>query len=716
MANPSLSIDITAQTAKFDKAMGDISNVADQTMSDIESQFAKFDPKLNTASYTQSITSMATSFGLVGGAVGGVITLVVSLNKSLADMADTADRVGLSFEKFQELKFGANSIGVSDSSFTGSIDALASKLQDAKFNENELTKLFAAQPGAIGQTNVKIQSMSDLISKVVDLIKRAPSLQDAIDIGNAAGIAKDFSQKIKESGDNFEDLAGKALEAGAVIDDGTVQKARDFDREWTKATANWSTNMRAALDDVLPGLNDAVLAASKLIQAASVLYNFTSGVGSFFSSFVKAPSFSGESSVQLDAEIAKYQKLRDLVANGGNLNPFNGDLENVASFQTAPGQTQLQILDSIIAKVKEARAALGNVTHIDVNKNPSVNPKSVKNDDDNSPDKLQRSENAIIKRTAALNAETGAIDLGAAAREKARIAAQLTAVAIQSNAEAGKKDTSVTAEQAASIEKVSDAYGKAAAALELAHSPLATFARQSADLDKQLNAFAAGSLNTISDDLASIVDGTKTAADAFRDMATSIIHDLIRISIQKTITGPIAGALFGGTTGSGGIASYITGLLTPNTFNTTASTASQLAQTGLKFPTGFADGGFTGSGGRNEPAGIVHRGEYVMDAATVKKLGVPLLNRLRGYADGGLVGGGPSGAGGVMGDIHIHNAPADTKGAQVSQSKGPDGKMRTDIVLQRAVEDAMISSTRPNGRYGRHLEKTYGVNPMMGRG
>jgi hypothetical protein len=52
----------------------------------------------------------------------------------------------------------------------------------------------------------------------------------------------------------------------------------------------------------------------------------------------------------------------------------------------------------------------------------------------------------------------------------------------------------------------------------------------------------------------------------------------------------------------------------------------------------FAEGGYTGDGGKYQPAGIVHKGEYVIDAETTKALG---LNRSissgPGYADGGLV-------------------------------------------------------------------------------
>ncbi len=60
-------------------------------------------------------------------------------------------------------------------------------------------------------------------------------------------------------------------------------------------------------------------------------------------------------------------------------------------------------------------------------------------------------------------------------------------------------------------------------------------------------------------------------------------------------------------------------------------------------PVGFADGGFTGYGGKYEPAGIVHKGEGVLTQEEVRALGGPegfesLRYSLKnGYSDGGLV-------------------------------------------------------------------------------
>lgn len=65
--------------------------------------------------------------------------------------------------------------------------------------------------------------------------------------------------------------------------------------------------------------------------------------------------------------------------------------------------------------------------------------------------------------------------------------------------------------------------------------------------------------------------------------------------------------------------------------------------TGLAGLFGFSEGGFTGAGGKYEPKGVVHGGEYVFSAEAVKRIGVPQLEslhkNLRGYSSGGFVGG-----------------------------------------------------------------------------
>lgn len=81
--------------------------------------------------------------------------------------------------------------------------------------------------------------------------------------------------------------------------------------------------------------------------------------------------------------------------------------------------------------------------------------------------------------------------------------------------------------------------------------------------------------------------------------------------------------------------------VTVNTVNTAGTSASAPS-------TGFARGGFTGPGGKYQPAGIVHAGEFVLRQEVVRQAGMrrmlERLNRygadaLQGYADGGFVRG-----------------------------------------------------------------------------
>jgi hypothetical protein len=73
----------------------------------------------------------------------------------------------------------------------------------------------------------------------------------------------------------------------------------------------------------------------------------------------------------------------------------------------------------------------------------------------------------------------------------------------------------------------------------------------------------------------------------------------------------------------------------------------QLIQTGVNSLIGgifgFSDGGYTGPGGKYQPAGVVHAGEFVINKASTKKIGLPALSalnnlgKLPGYFSGGAV-------------------------------------------------------------------------------
>lgn len=141
--------------------------------------------------------------------------------------------------------------------------------------------------------------------------------------------------------------------------------------------------------------------------------------------------------------------------------------------------------------------------------------------------------------------------------------------------------------------------------------------------------------------LTGLLTGTQTfkegVTNLFASLTQTIVQNLIDMaaqalvtsSIMQTITG-VVGGLAGGI---GGAASGVSG-------------AAGSASTGaMGLSTNFAAydlGGYTGAGGKYEPAGVVHRGEFVMTKEATERIGVEnLYGMMRGYADGGLVSPSP---------------------------------------------------------------------------
>lgn len=288
--------------------------------------------------------------------------------------------------------------------------------------------------------------------------------------------------------------------------------------------------------------------------------------------------------------------------------------------------------------------------------------------------RFQSALDSTSRRTAGIQGEIDALGQGAGAIAKLETQYRLTEQAQQAF---GK----VTPEVAASIQKVAEAAGNAAD--QLARAKVASqisFGSQTAflssedlkiaqqlapiygnDVPAALNSSYAAAIrlndalkgvsssieNDMTSSLTDITTGTKSLKDGFADLTQSIVRDVEQWVIKLAIVGPLLRSLQAGFS-SLGLGNILGG----------GGTGLSLAGTG-----GFyAIGGYTGPGGKYEPAGVVHRGEYVMDAASTKRLGVPFLDKLRGYADGGPVGlpsiAGASGAAGGNVNVFVQNAPS----------------------------------------------------------
>lgn len=183
-----------------------------------------------------------------------------------------------------------------------------------------------------------------------------------------------------------------------------------------------------------------------------------------------------------------------------------------------------------------------------------------------------------------------------------------------------------------------------------------------------------------------LTDFVTTGKADFAELTKSILSDLAKIAMQKAIAG-IASSIFGGFAEGGAV--------------------------------GYSSGGYTGAGGKYEPAGIVHKGEVVWSQRDVARAGgVATVEAMRkghkGYADGGVAGGAayngvPAAAMAGAGVVHVEvnidqsgNATTTADTPALSQFGSELGKF-----VEQKYRQLLANDLKPNGQIGRTIAGGY---------
>ena len=169
----------------------------------------------------------------------------------------------------------------------------------------------------------------------------------------------------------------------------------------------------------------------------------------------------------------------------------------------------------------------------------------------------------------------------------------------------------------------------------------------------------------------------------FRSLTVSILSDISKMIIKMMILNAVKAA-FGGFSGGGtevnGNATYGMGT--------------------------WATGGYTGDGGKYTPAGIVHRGEYVITKEATARLGKGYLDYLnygtRGFASGGGVAvpnvpmPNVSSSGASSNQVSI-NINIDQNGNTESQTDTTEQAKQLGKTIEAKVLEVLVKQHRAGG-------------------
>lgn len=276
--------------------------------------------------------------------------------------------------------------------------------------------------------------------------------------------------------------------------------------------------------------------------------------------------------------------------------------------------------------------------------------------------RFDREIQAIERRTEALRLEAEMVGKGRMETEKAKIALVLE--------QAAKRDNvTVTDQMRAAIDAAATGYAN---------------------------------MKLRAEDVKASLEGVKDAAKFFATEITDGLTDMILEGksatevIQSLGKALLKAALQGALMGSGPFGKIFGGGIFGSIFG------------GL----GFADGGYTGHGGKYEPAGIVHRGEYVMSKAATNRIGVgnlEFLHRgaLNGFAAGGYVGDAPAirrpdvaSANAAPTQTISINAPITVEGSSGTPAQNDDLARKMAKEMETSVRSVISEELRRQSRPG----------------
>jgi lambda family phage tail tape measure protein len=635
--------------------------------------------------------------------------MVKSSINSMDKLSKQSQMVGITTESLSGLAYAAELAGVKQDELVGSLSRLSKGMSDAKQGTGEALKAFEA-------LNLNPAQFSGTDDALLQIAERFSGLQDgaektalAISLFGRSGAQLIPFLNAGKAG--MEELTKEARRLGVVVGTDAARASEQFNDNLTRLKKTVDGLAIGITSRMLPTLNNLLqLVVDISAEAQNSNWNRFMPERSFFASD------------ELPTLLENVQKFRKEV--------------EVVSQRVEEGKQMKWGLDVMIANLEQAEIKVQNLARVlhrvrglsslGEEYGDQVTPLLTKPNapgmggKDPQAEKLRNMLEAVKKLSDEFNRsqeyqlsmmKSQDAMLGMT-RDQASVQETINSVLDATNSQleriANQKLEAVNAGANAAILKQYDDESQAIKELGDAWAELAKIQKQSSieaqrtfsfGWNTALAQFAEDASNsaTIAKDMFTsltsnlsnaIANFVETGKLSFKSLAASIIKDLIRIQLQAQV-------------------SKVFGLIASGIGSAISASFSPAASLGNEFGdrVTYANGGFTGVGGKYEPAGIVHKGEYVLNAAATKRMGVGRLNAINGggYANGGLVGGGSAMGGNVT--INIKNEAGGDGYQATAQARRNETGLDIDVMVKRVIANDL----RNNGGLAQQMASTFNL-------
>ena len=512
-----LVVAFEASTTKFQKSVDKLNRDFSRQMGATERRAKQAQTSINASLSKIGKTTGGIGKGAVGGAIAGILGKfsVDAIEKSvaaLAEIGDVAQRIGVTTDRIQELRYAVEQTGGTAEGADTAIQKFATEWGKAGSGVRDAFKQAGvATTDAAGN----VLSVGEAFEKYLDIIQRAGSAQTQLAL-SAAGFGKAGGKEMvllaQGGATAFRAYAEEARKAGAVIGADIIEPTRELDDKIT------------ALKTSIANLGEQLLASiagPALVSAMQEMLAFFKSTAYWASMLAAATTKNAQGIYDLRPLINSFkagttENIQKQIALG--------TLGGAPSAHRAAQDIPASMAGGAIAP-KPIAGLAGGVTSGGAAKTESDYEREVK---------------AIQEKIAALQDEAKTVGMTTAAAAAYTTQQELLRAAAADGTAATEAEKIAIAGYAANIGKATSELEKLKAHLDAVSEAQKAFASE-----------MSGAMEGL------IVDG-KSLNEVFAD----ILNNLARMLIQASIagTGPLAGIMglaAPATGGAGGIAGLL---------------------------------------------------------------------------------------------------------------------------------------------------------------
>lgn len=208
-----------AVTAEFAR----VGNAGDFEMGKVEKRSAKTTAALRAAKVA--------AIGLAGALVTGLAASTRTAVSDLADLGNTADKLGIAAEALQELRYAGEQFNITSANTDLAMQRFIRRVAEAQQGAGELLPTLKQYNIELKDSEGRNRAATDILLDYADAIKGAESEQEQLRMAFKAFDSEGAAlvNIMKEGRDGLAAYSKEARDSGQVISNELIKKAQDFD-------------------------------------------------------------------------------------------------------------------------------------------------------------------------------------------------------------------------------------------------------------------------------------------------------------------------------------------------------------------------------------------------------------------------------------------------------------------------------------------------------